>query len=167
MRVVVASQTARVCGPRIRNGIGSVWRYQVEVKVREPLAGNAPASAAHSVGGMACGTGEAVINMPGVLGKAGVRNDLVQIVALRAHRIGTVHAKVRARKEIRDQLAWQSGLAELVPALQDVRPFGPVRPVRTLAAELAIVIAIVAVAAENLYSHAAGLCYAVQIQHVG
>ena len=98
MRVVVASEAARVCRARIRNGSGSVCRDHVRVKIDEPLPRNARAAGTHSVGSMASGTRETVIDMPGVLGETGIRHDLIQVVTLGAHRIGTVHGEVGVRE---------------------------------------------------------------------
>ncbi len=144
MRVVVASEAARICGTRIRNRTCSVWRDYVDVKIDEPFPGNVRIAATHSVGGMTRGTREAVIDVPGVLGEARVCDDLVQIVALRAHRVGTVHAEIGAGIEIGDKQPAGGSLAELITAFKKVCPLGTVRSVRSTAAKFAIVIAIVA-----------------------
>ena len=122
MGVVMACETARICGAGIGNSC-SVRGHEVDIKIDESFPGDGCVGAIHSVGSMTSGAREAVIDMTGVLGEARIRDDLVQIVALRAHRVRTVHAEVGTRIEIGDQQPGARSLAEIVAALQNVRPF--------------------------------------------
>lgn len=153
MRVIVTSKAARIGGPRIGNSICSVRRDDVNVKIYEPIPGDIPVAAAHPVGAMARGTRKAIIDMPGVLGKARVAQNLRQVVALPAHRVGTVHAEIRAGIEISDHQPGAHRLAELVAALKKMRPLRAMRTIRPGAAKFAIVIAIVAVGTKDARPH--------------
>ena len=166
MRVVVAGEATRVCSARIGNGSGSVCCDYVDVKIDESLPGNAPAAAAHSVGGMARGTRETIIDMARVLAEAGIREDLRQVVALRAERVRTVYAEIGAGIEVDDQHSRAGSLAEFVAAFQNVCPLRTMRTIRTGAPKFAIVIAVVAIGAENLHRHASSQGHPVQIQHI-
>lgn len=123
MRVIVASQAAGIAGLRIRNGVSAVRRNYVDVEIDEPRPGNGSAGAPHSMRGVADRTGKAVVDrMSAVLTETRIRGDLTQVVTLPAKRIRPVYAEVRVGKEIGDQLAGRGSLAELVPALQNMRP---------------------------------------------
>ena len=167
MRVVVASKVAGIGCPRIRDGVCSFRRDDVDIKVDEPLSGDGGVIPAHAVSGVTDRTREAVVDVPGVLGEASVGEDLRQIVALRAHRVGTIHAEIGARIEIGDKQPGARSLAELITAFKQVCPLGSMRTIRPAAAKLAIVVAVVAVGAKNLRPHVAPLRNAVQIQRVG
>ncbi len=88
-----------------------------------------------------------------MLREAGVGQYLGQVVALRTHRVRPGDAGVGIGKRIRDQSARDCRLAELIVALEDVRVDRSVRTVRAGAAELAIVVAVMAVRAEQLRAH--------------
>src|ERR1035438_8344984 len=87
-------------------------------------------------------------------------------MALAAQSIGSNNAQIGTGKEIGNQLTWRGGLAEFVAALQNMSPLGPMRTARTRAPEFAIVIAVVAIGAENLNAHGAAAADAVQVQHI-
>ncbi len=72
--------------------------------------------------GVAGGAGETIIDMTRVLGEAGIRHNLVRVVALRAKGKRPIYAEVRRGKKIGNELAGSGSLAEFVAALQDVRP---------------------------------------------
>ena len=96
-----------------------------------------------------------------------VLHDLVgEIVALRAQRIGSIHAQIGVGKEIRNRLPRQDRLAEFITTLENVRPPGTVRTVCTRSPKLAIVVAVVAIRAKNLRSHRAPWSDSIQVQHV-
>lgn len=167
MRVIVARQAAGIAGLRIRNRIRSARRNYVDVEIDEPRPGNGSAGAPHSMRGVADRAGKAVVyHMAAVLTETCVRRDLIQVVAFAAKRVRSVYAEVRIGKEIRDQLTGRWCLAELIPALQNMRPLGTVRTVRARSAKLAVVVAVVTIRAENLRSHASSLRDAVQIEHI-
>src|ERR1041385_3548944 len=117
-------------------------------------------------------TGEAILlHVPGMLAKAGVVHKLIQIVALGAKSVGAAslaaeRAQVGIRIEVRHQLARQRRLAELVPALQNVRKDGAMGAACPRPAEFAIVVAIVTVGAKYAGGHDASKRPAVEIQLV-
>ncbi len=102
-----------------------------------------------------------------VFGKACIGHHLVQIMALRTHRVGAVHAEVGTRIQVGDRQSGRHSLAELVAALQYVRPFRPVRTIRAGATKLAIVIAIVAIGAEDASTHRTPHSNAIKLKHLG
>ncbi len=90
-------------------------------------------------------------DVQGMLRPTCVRENIVrQIVAFPAHRVRTVHREIRIRIKIRDQLTGRRRLAELIPPLQQVGPLRSMRTVRPRASELAVVVAVVAIAAKQL-----------------
>src|SRR5215471_3989478 len=84
-----------------------------------------------------------------MLGEACVCRDLLKIVALGTERVGSIHREVRAGEQIVHQSAGNGRDTELVAALQNVAELRSVRPVGTAAAELAIVVAVVAIGAQD------------------
>lgn len=168
VRDLVANHHAGIRGPVVGDGEGTIRRHDVHVKVDQALTGDSSACSAHTVRRMACGTTEALVDMAVVLVPAGVFHDLPgQIMALGAEAIGAIHAHVGIGKEICDQRTWSDCLTEFVAALEDVGPFRSVRTVGAGAAKLAIVVAVVAIGAEDLRAHGASLCCAVEVEHVG
>src|SRR5208282_1503526 len=115
---------------------------------------------------MADRTAEAIVDMPSMLGKTGVGQDLRQIMAFRAHRVGAIDAEIRIRKQVGNQLARHDGLGKFVPPFQDMRKSRSMRAVRSGPAKFAIVVAVVTIRAKNLYPHAPPLRDSVLIQHV-
>src|ERR1035438_2341850 len=93
-----------------------------------------------------------------VLRKAGVREDLSEIVALRAHRVRAGDAGIGIGEKIRDRSARDGRLAELIVALQNVRVDRPMRTIRSGATELPVVVAVVAVGTEDLSTDQARRC---------
>jgi hypothetical protein len=148
MRVAVASQAARICGASVRDRTGSVRRDYVDVKVNEPFPGNVRVVSSHSMGGMACRTREAIVDMSSVFGEACVRDDLIQVVTLCAECVGTIHTEVGIGIEVGNELTRAWSLAELITALEKVRPRRSMRTIRAIATKLAIVIAVVTIGAE-------------------
>jgi hypothetical protein len=108
-----------------------------------------------------------------VLFEAGVGENLIpQIVALGTEGIGSRWTEVRGFVEISvwDGLARRCPgrqLREFVPALQNVCPLGPVRPVGSTTSEFTIVVAVVAVRAQYPIAHETPVCGAIKILHVG
>lgn len=153
-------------GAGIGNRICSVRRDDVDVKIYQPLSGDAGVIPAHAMSGVTDRAREAFLDVLGVFRKTCIGGDLIQVVTLAAKCVGTVHAEIGAGKQIRDAQPRTGSLAELVAALQNVRPLRSMRTIRPAAAKLAIVVAVVAIGAENLSSHKPPLRDAVQIQHV-
>ena len=99
-----------------------------------------------------------VFDVDGVLRPAGVSDDITrQIMALAAHTVRTIHREIRVGVEVGYSLARTRRLAEFIPALQKVGPFGSVRTIRTQAAEFSVVVAVMAIRTENLCTHLAAL----------
>ena len=82
--MLMAGQAARISGVTVRDRRSAVRRDNIDVEVDHALAGNVPTGAAHSMRGVAGGAGEAIISVPRMLGEAGVRHDLRQVVTLLA-----------------------------------------------------------------------------------
>ena len=141
--------------------------HHVDVKIHQAFARSIRRNRAHAVGCMAHRTGEALPNyVPVVLPEADVSHDVAQIMTLGAHAIGSVEAEVWIGERIRCQSAWCRSLGKLIVVLEDVRVDRSVGTVRPSAAKFAIVVAVVAIGAEDLDSHEAR-CRAILIQHVG
>ena len=58
-------------------------------------------------------------------------------------------------------------MAEFITPLENVRPHRAMRSIGARAAGFAIVVAVVAIGAEDLCAHGAALGDAVEVQHVG
>src|SRR5581483_7881372 len=116
---------------------------------------------------MACGATHARTDVFRVLAEAGLLHHVGQAVAFSAKRTGTIHRQVGIRNQVRGRLSRSRGLAEFVAALQDVRPPRSMRATRTGASEFAVIVAIVAISAEDLAAHHASLGSPVQVPHIG
>ena len=82
--------------------------------------------------------------------KAGVSEDLGQVMTLSAQRVRPFHAGVRIGIKIGDQSTGRGRLAEFVAPLQQVGPLRSMGTVGARAAEFAVVVAVVAIGAEEL-----------------
>ena len=161
-------QYASIGGSIVGDGESAIRGNDIPVKIDQPFAAYHSACCSHAVGGVAGGTSEASADVAAVLSPTGVLHDLARkIMALGTHAVGSHCAYVGIGKEIGNQLTGQDGLAELIPALEDVGPFGAVGAVRTGASELAVIVAVVAIGAKYLDPHGATLLDAIQIQHIG
>lgn len=167
MSVLVANQRACIRGVTIGNGIRAIHSHNIRVKIHEPLPGNARTQGAHAVRGVAGRTREAVVDVPGMFCETRVAHNIIQIMALSTECIGSVGAYIGSREQIADRRARSRSRADFVAPLQDVRPSGPMRPVWSGPAGLTVVIAAVAIAAENLHAHRATRSNAVQLQQIG
>lgn len=107
-----------------------------------------------------------LIRMHVVLRETCVGEYLGKIVTLGAHREWASHAGIRIRKQIRDDSPRHRRLGELVVALENMRIDRTMRTVGSGAAKLAIVIAIVAVSAQQLCSYGSCRCKTLFIEHV-
>lgn len=146
----MASQGAGVGAAVVTNGCAIVLTHHVRVEVYQSLARYARRNRSHAVSGVARRTAESVLRyVESVLRKAVVRDDVTQIVTLRAHGIRPCNSKVRTGEQIRDQSSRSRCLAELVVALENVRIHRPMRTVRSIAPKFPIVVAIVAVRTKN------------------
>lgn len=120
--MIVTRKAAGIARPGIRNRSGSIGSDDAGIKVDEALTGDGPTDTAHAMRSVASRAGEAVADVPGMLAETGIGHDLVGIVALCAKGERSIHAEVRAGKEIGNELAGRRGLAEFVAALENVRP---------------------------------------------
>lgn len=107
-----------------------------------------------------------LIRMHVVLRETCIGEYLREVVALRAHREWASNAGIRIRKQISDDSPRHYRLRELVVALENVRIDRTMRTVGSGAAKLAIVIAIVAVRAQQLCSYGSCRCKTFFIEHV-
>ena len=71
--------------------------------------------------------------------------------------------RIRTLEQIGDELSRQGSLAELVSALQDMRERGAVRAIGSVAAEFPIVVAVMAVRAQDADAHVASPCAAIEV----
>src|ERR1035437_2829182 len=109
------------------------------------------------MGGMANRAREAGVDVVAVLVPTCIGDDVVKVMALAAHRVRTPEAQIRVWKQVCNQLTGRGRLAEFVVPLQDV---GVRRSVRTAGAspsKLPVIVAIVAVGAEDLAAHGAAI----------
>ena len=166
MRRTVAGKGARTRGPIVGDARASVWSNDMHVKIHQAFAGTAGAGSADAMGRVTGRAGEAGVDVRRMLPEAGVGDDLAEVMALRAESIGTVRAQVGIGIQVCDQLARHDGLAGFVTAFQNMGESGTVRPVRTGAPEFPIVIAVVAIGAEDAVSHQTAFGRAVKIEHV-
>ena len=163
---LVAGQSAGIAAAVVRDRSAVVLPHHVNVKIHQAFARNPRSYRTHAVRSMAHGTGEAILrHVVAVFRKTGVSLNFVQIMTLGAHAIRPVEAYVWIGKQVRDLSAGHGGLAELIVVLEDMRVDRTVRTVRADSTELAIVVAVVAIAAENPDTHQAP-CRAILIQHV-
>ena len=150
----MAGQSAGVAAAVVGDRSAVVLRHHVNIKIHQAFARNSRGYRTHAVRSMADGTGEAVLrHVVAVLRKAGVSLDFVQIMTFGAHAVRAVEAYVWIGKQVRDLSARHSGLAELIVVLEDMRVDRTVRTVRADSTELAIVVAVVAITAENPDTH--------------
>ena len=106
-----------------------------------------------------------VVISPTAVIPAGVLHNR-QIMALGAQGVGSSHGQVGIGKEIVNRATLRCGRVEFISALQNVGPLGTMGTVRALTAEFAIVVAVVAIGAENLGARGATQGNAIQLQHV-
>ena len=177
MGVVVASQGAGISGPVIGDRSCSVRGDHSNIEVHQTFAGNGPRLHTHAMRRMAHRAREAILDhMPGMPAEAATTHDLGEVVAFGAQSVraaarATLGAQIGIGEEIRDELARHRRLAELISSLENMRKHRAVRAVGPVAAELAIVVAVMAIGAENLGSHGPAVSvavrdYSVLIHHV-
>ena len=164
---LVAGQGASIAAAVIGNRCAVVLPHNVDVEIHQALARDSWGNRTHAVRRVADRTGEAILRyVVAVLREAGISHDFAQIVTLGAHAIGSIEAEVWIGKRVRHQSSRSRGLAELIIVLEDVRVDRAVGTIRPEPAEFAIIVAVVAIAAENPDSHQPP-CRAILIQHVG
>src|ERR1035441_8884363 len=128
MGVIMADQATGVRRMVVRDRSPAVGGDYVGIKIHQAFARNVARWCAHPVGRMAYRARESVLlNVAGVFAEAGVIQDLREIVALGTQSIraadgAALCAYGRVREQIRNELARNRRLTELIPALQDERP---------------------------------------------
>lgn len=163
----VAHQRARVAAMVVGNRNAVIFSDYVRVKIHQPLSADARGICSHTVSTVAYRAAKAVLRyVQAVLREAGVSDNLRQVVTLRAHSIRPGEGQVGSGKKVRDHSTRRRSLAELIVAFEDVRVVRSVRTVRPGAAELAIVVAVVAIGAEDARSHHARRRRSILIQQV-
>ena len=114
VKVVVTGERARIGRTIVSDGESACGTDYINVEVDEPFAGNASVLSAHSMGRVTSGTGEAIVNVAGVLAETGIVCDLAEVVTLCAHRVRAIHGEVRIREEVGDGPSGSAALAEFV-----------------------------------------------------
>src|SRR5215469_14402467 len=116
---------------------------------------------------VADGTGEPVVNVAGVFLEAGVGGDVAQVMTLGAQSVVAAGGEIGWKIQIRNRQTGRWRLAHIVAPLENVRILRSVRTIGSRAAGFAIVVAVVAVRAENAGAHGAALAVAIQFEQVG
>ena len=112
------------------------------------LAADRSARRAHAMRCVARRAAHPRIDVIGVIVEARILHHLVrQVMTFSTQGIRPVYAQIWSLKQICNQPTRNRSLAHLIPALQDVRPFRPMRPICTSTAKLTVVIAVVAISA--------------------
>jgi len=120
-------------------------------------------------------TRKTILNVPGVLGEAGVGEEIVEIVTFGAKSIRT-RARVRVASRIQNRIRQQiqnstprtrrrCDLAEFISPLQNMRILGTVRAIRSIPTKFAVVVTVVTVRAENARPHRSPLRLTVQVPY--
>ena len=165
--MVVARQAARIRSAVVRHRRTRIRCHDIGIKVNQPLARDASVLTTYSMCGVAGRARKPIINMSRVLAEAGIRENLIQIMALGAQRVRPIHGQIWAREQVSNQLAGRRGLAEFIVTFEQVQILRSVRTVRAAAAEFPIVVAVVAVRAEDAVAHVTSGRGSIQIQHLG
>ena len=153
---VVAHQDAAVGAPVVGNRCALILSNHIDVEIHQPFAGHAGRARRHSMSRVAHRAGESILrHVAVVLWPARVRQNSTQVVAFGAHRIRPLRAQVRRWIRVGDHPAWYRRLACLIVSFQYVRVDRTVWAHRTSPnpAEFPVVVAVVAVGAENPRSH--------------
>ncbi len=167
VRDLVAHQRAGIRPAIVGNGRAVIFSHHVGIEVHEPLAGDSGRNRSHAVGCMAGGATESILrDVQAVLRETVIGNHVAQVVTLAAHRVGSSDGEIGVGEEVGDEPARRSSLAELIVAFQNVRVHGPVRPIRSGAAKLAVVVAVMAIAAEDAGPGGARGCDSILIELV-
>ena len=164
---IMARQRAGVRRSRVGNGRCLILPDDSDIEIHEPLAGDGGVDCTHAMRSVADRAREAVLrNVEAVLRPAGIGHDVIQIVAFRAHRVRPLRADIGRRKRVRDRATGRGGLAELIIPFQDVRVDRTVGPVWPGAAKFAVIVAGVAIGAEDLGAHEPRGHRTILIQHI-
>lgn len=163
----MAGQTARTGRPAVGDGTLAIRRDHVDVEVHKTLGRNRGHLRASAVSAMADRAGEAVIDMARMLLETAVGHDAGKVVTLGAERIIPGRGQIRRIIQIRDRLSWRRCLAHVIATLENMGIFRSMRTIWSRSAELAVVVAVVTIGAEDTHAHRASLPRAIEIKHVG
>ena len=166
MRGIVTGQRAGVRSLVVGDRDSCIRSHDVRIEADQSLACRIGAAIPSSVPGVAGRATEPRLDVLGMLRKTRILQHIGKVVALRAHRIRTIRAEIRIRKQVGDRLPGRHRLAQFITPLQNVSPLRSVRPRRSRASEFAIVVAVVTIRAIDLGAHRPTLGDAVQVQHV-
>src|SRR5205807_3208767 len=103
VRHVVARERASVRALVVTHRRTRIRRHHIRVEADQTLPGCVRTAVAHAMPRMAGRTAKSRIDVLRMFREAGILHDIRQIVALRAHRVRTVHAEIRVRKHISDR----------------------------------------------------------------
>ena len=124
---IVANQAAGIRRTVVGNGSPAVGSDDPDIKIHQAFARNGARLCAHTVARMADRAGESVLlNVAGVFAETGVIHNLRKVVALGTQRVGAatgaaLGVEARIGEQIRNRLARNRRLTELIPAFQNVR----------------------------------------------
>ena len=168
MRDIMTDEGAGIRPRIVRNRHGLVRSHHANIKVNQTVAGNISIQRADAMCRVADRAGEPVLrNMVAMLSPARGRKNNAQIVALRAHGVGTLRAQIRRWKSVRDNSAGCGSLAHHIIPFQNVRVDGAMRARRPGSAKFPVVVAVVAIGAEDAGAHQPGGLRSIFIEHVG
>ncbi len=166
VRDFMADQCTSLGSAVVGNRHRTIRSDDIRVEVDKPVTADGSIPAPYSVRSVTSRARKTSIDVDGVPRPAGVLDNITrQIMALAAHAVRTIHRKIRVGVQVGYSLAGTRRLAEFIPALQKVGPFGSVRTIGTQAAEFAVVVAVMAIRTKNLCTHLATLTTPVQLRH--
>ncbi len=177
MLSIVTGECTGIPASIVGDWLTRVRRDDVGIEVDHPLSRHAYGGCTHPMCCVARRAREAIVDVASVLAEAGIGNDIVQIMALRAKRIRararigtTPRIKNRIREKVQNRgpgptQRWGCDLAELIAALQDVRVFRTVGAVCAGSTEFPTVLTVVAIGTEDPSTYRAILRPAVLVPH--
>lgn len=162
----MTTQTARIRGLHVGNRGFAIRGNHIKVEIHHPLSGNRRHLGVHAVGRVADRAGKSSVDVASVLAETRIPHDVGQVVTLSAKGIVTSRSQIGREIQVHDRPTRRGRLAHIIAALQNMRVLRAVRAVRPGAAEFPVIIAVMAIGAQNAGAHAAALRAAIQIQHV-
>lgn len=117
---LMAGERAGVAAAIVRNGCTTYRCNYFQVETHQTLTGTISRRDLRAMRGVASGTTEARVQMRGVTFKAAILQDGREIVAFPTQGIRPLTAGIRAGVQVRNQIAGQHSLAELIAALQNM-----------------------------------------------
>jgi len=162
----MTGQTARIYSLHVGNRDFAIRSNHIKIEIHHPLSRNRCHLGTHSVCRVANRAGKSVVDVASVLAEASIAHDAGQVVTLGAKGIVASRSQIGREIQVHDRLTRGVRLAHIIAALQDMYVLRAVRAVRPCAAEFPVIIAVMAIGAQNAGAHSAALRAAVQVQHV-